>query len=192
MNDSSSDSEDSYIPIGLSKINLGKFANIRHQTCNVLVKSISTDSFNLIPELQYEYLLNRAEEFLKKNTKLNKKNIKLIVTRKNKKTQVNVEEVAIQLNRQSEHLSKYILKGLFSEGNINDKGILNIDGRFVQSEVENLIKRFINEFVICKSCESIDNTVIIKKNRLFFVHCNDCNSERCVGNIIEGLNLNKL
>ncbi|EED43795.1 protein translation initiation factor IF-2b [Enterocytozoon bieneusi H348] len=192
MNDSSSDSEDSYIPVGLSKINLGKFANIKPQTCNVLVKSVSTDSFNLIPELQYEYLLNRAEEFLKKNTKLNKKNIKLIVTRKNKKTQVNIEEVAIQLNRQPEHLSKYILKGLFSEGTINDKGILNIDGRFVQSEVENLIKRFINEFVICKSCESIDNTVIIKKNRLFFVHCNDCNSERCVGNTIEGVNLNKL
>ena len=64
MNDSSSDSEDSYIPVGLSKINLGKFANIKPQTCNVLVKSVSTDSFNLIPELLYEYLLNRAEEFL--------------------------------------------------------------------------------------------------------------------------------
>ncbi|ORD94998.1 IF2B [Enterospora canceri] len=189
--ESDSSSSDCYVPVGLSKQRLDRFASTKPQTVNVLVKKVAEDGFGQPPVLRYEHLLARAEEHLRTNSKTARKNIRLVVTRRNKKTQVNVCEVALQLNRQPEHLSKYILKGLFTEGTINNNGVLNIDGRFIQSEIENLINAFINEYVNCKSCESIDNTVIIKSNRLFFVKCNKCNSERCVGNAIDGFHFSK-
>ena len=192
MSDSDSSSSDEFLPVGLSSLNLQKMSLKHPQTVSVLVKKTNDDTFNLIPELQYESLLNRAEEYFKKNTNGGKKNIKLVVTRRNRKTQINIVEIAKQLNRQEGQLTKYVLKGLYTEGTVNEKGVLNIDGRYVQSEVENILKSFINEYVVCKSCESIDDTEIIKKNRLFFVKCNACQSERCVGNTVDGLNVSKL
>ncbi|OQS55529.1 hypothetical protein EHP00_567 [Ecytonucleospora hepatopenaei] len=193
-NDSvSSSSEEDYVPVGFSQVNLN-LSNLnckKPETVNVFVKKTVDDSFDLMPQLQYEYLLNRADEYLKQTIDNNKKSIKLNVTRRNRKTQINIQEVAEQLHRQTEHLSRFMLKGLFSEGTVNEKGILNVDGRFVQSEVENVIKTFIAEYVVCKSCENMNNTVIIKKNRLFFVKCNSCGSERCVGNVIDGYVSNK-
>lgn len=192
MLDDSSSEESDYLPVGLSQLNLNRLNCKKPQPCNVFGQKVGEDAFDLIPQLQYEFLLNKADEFLKQTIGKDKKNITLTVTRKNRKTQVNIEEIAAQLNRQPEHLAKFVLKGLFSEGTVNEKGILNVDGRFVQSEVENVIKTFILEYVVCKSCENMNNTKIIKQNRLFFVKCNNCGSERCVRHTIDGLNLSKI
>ncbi|KAL6121881.1 hypothetical protein NUSPORA_01138 [Nucleospora cyclopteri] len=188
LDSSESESEENIVPIGLSKLSLSKLNKFRPSTVNVMVKKKELVQGEFIPALRYENLLNRADEFLRKNASSQKKRLKLVVTRKNRKTQVNASELAIQLNRQVVHLSKYILRTLFAEGSVNERGVLNIDGRFVQSEIESAVKSFIEMYVICKSCDSIDSTNIVKQNRLFFVKCHKCNAERCVGATIEGFN----
>jgi Eukaryotic aspartyl protease/Domain found in IF2B/IF5 len=61
----------------------------------------------------------------------------------------------------------------------------NLQGRFQQKQVENLLKKYIVEYVTCKTCKSAD-TNFIRENRLFFVQCESCGSTRTVSAIKTG------
>lgn len=184
----SSSSEDDFIPVGMSML------NIKSKAPTILVNQKQTDNGNAFPpELQYYNLLTRAMDILNKSKDTENERIKLnlSVVRKNKKTMLNVEEIAKQLKRQTEHLSQFIIRMLQTDGSINKEGFLVLRGTFLQSAIEKVIKQFIEVYVACKTCDSVEDTYITRENKLFFLRCSKCNGSRCVGNAIEGFTYRK-
>lgn len=74
---------------------------------------------------------------------------------------VNIEEIARSLDRDPRHLTKYLsyeLGTLSSVDEINSKYIIN--GAHDKEKVQGQIFRFIEEFVLCRSCERNPETTL--------------------------------
>jgi translation initiation factor 2 subunit 2 len=179
----SSDSED-YIPFGFSMLSI----NSKTPVMAVMAQKSQEEISELPTALQYLNLLTRAMELLNRNKEDEGEKMKLdlSVVRKSRKTYINVVTIANQLNRQPEHVSHFISKFLLSEGTINKEGQLILSGSFLQSAVEKALRQFIEIYVVCKSCESVEDTFICKENKLYFLKCEKCKASRCVGNTVEG------
>lgn len=184
MSSSSSDSDEAFIPVGLSMLKLNANKSVKP----VMASKVVDENTEFPSELQYYTLLTRAMDLLNKNREIESERFKLnlSVIRKSRKTYVNVVGIARQLNRQSEHVAHFLTKSLLSEGNINKEGQLVMNGSFLQSAVEKALRQFIELYVVCKSCESATDTYIYKESKLYFLKCEKCKASRCVGNAIEG------
>ena len=88
-------------------------------------------------------------------------------------------EICKKLRRQPDHLIQYIFTELGTNGSIDGNQRLIIKGRFQIKQIETLLRKYIIEYVSCKTCKSPD-TNLIKENRLFFVNCESCGSSRSV------------
>jgi translation initiation factor 2 subunit 2 len=97
----------------------------------------------------------------------------------------NVMDIAKRLRRSSEHLLQYLFAELGTTGSLDGSQRLIIKGRFQQKQIENVLKKYIVEYVTCKTCKSAD-TLLTKENRLFFVQCESCGSTRTVTAIKTG------
>ncbi|KAJ2000426.1 translation initiation factor eIF-2 beta subunit [Coemansia thaxteri] len=97
----------------------------------------------------------------------------------------NVEDIAKQLHRQSDHLIRYLYAELGTTGSIDSSKRLVIKGRFQQKQIENLLRRYIAEYVRCQTCK-FGQTSLTKENSLHFVKCEDCLSTRSVAAIKTG------
>ncbi len=185
--DSDISSQEDFIPIGINMLNIN--SNKDHRP--VMVQKTEKVECGLPPQLQYMALLDYAMNKLNKSNEeeTDKLKLPLKVVRKSRKTMVNVVEIANILNRQPEHLSHFLSESVYSEGSINKDGNLILSGSFLQSDIEKGLRNFIELYVVCKSCDSVEDTYIVKENKLFFLKCDKCKGSRCVGNTIEGLNL---
>lgn len=185
MHSLSSSEEEEFMPVGFRALSI----NPQVQGGSVMVRSVPEEDSDLIPALRYANLLDKAMEILKSTREENVERIKLplSVIRRSKKTYINVDTIAHLLNRQTEHLSYFISKNLYTTGSINKDGNLVLDGSYLQSEVEKTLRQFIELYVACKICDSVEETYITKENKLFFLCCDRCKGRRCVGNMIEGL-----
>lgn len=106
----------------------------------------------------------------------------------NKKTAfANVQEISEKLQRSPEHVIQYLFAELGTSGSVDGQKRLIIKGRFQPKQLENVLRRYIMEYVTCKTCKSI-NTQLKKEssNRLFFLVCNSCGSTRSVSSIKTG------
>ncbi|KAJ2840737.1 translation initiation factor eIF-2 beta subunit, partial [Coemansia erecta] len=97
----------------------------------------------------------------------------------------NVEDIAKKMHRTPDHLIKYIYSELATTGSMDAKRNLIIKGRFQQKQIENVLRRYIVEYVTCKTCKSGD-TRLSKENSLYFVKCESCGSSRSVMGISKG------
>ncbi|KAG9640881.1 hypothetical protein KCU64_g12779, partial [Aureobasidium melanogenum] len=75
---------------------------------------------------------------------------------------------------------------LGTSGSVAGQGQLVIKGRFQQKQLENVLRRYIVEYVTCKTCRSPDTELNKGENRLYFVTCNSCGSRRSVSAIKTG------
>ncbi|CAI8494019.1 unnamed protein product [Hanseniaspora opuntiae] len=100
---------------------------------------------------------------------------------------VNIEEICEKLQRSTDHLIQYLYAELGTSGSIDGQKRLIIKGKFVGKQMENVLRRYILEYVTCKTCKSI-NTELKKEqsNRLFFLVCKSCGSTRSVSTIKSG------
>lgn len=100
---------------------------------------------------------------------------------------VNIEEICEKLQRSTDHLIQYLYAELGTSGSIDGQKRLIIKGKFVGKQMENVLRRYILEYVTCKTCKSI-NTELKKEqsNRLFFLVCKSCGSTRSVSTIKTG------
>ena len=62
---------------------------------------------------------------------------------------------------------------------------LILKGRFQQKQLENVVRRYIHEYVTCKTCKSPE-TLLGKENRVWFISCENCGSKRSVSAIKTG------
>ncbi|QEU60684.1 Sui3 [Kluyveromyces lactis] len=99
----------------------------------------------------------------------------------------NIQEISEKLQRSPEHIIQYLFAELGTSGSVDGQKRLVIKGKFLPKQMENLLRRYILEYVTCKTCKSI-NTVLKKEqsNRLFFLVCKSCGSTRSVSSIKTG------
>lgn len=106
----------------------------------------------------------------------------------NKKTVfVNVQVIAHVLQRNPEHLIQYLFAELGTSGSIDGEKRLIIKGRYQAKNIESVLRRYIQEYVICKTCKSM-NTELRREstNRLHFIVCKACGSTKSVSSIKTG------
>src|SRR3989338_732280 len=75
----------------------------------------------------------------------------------------NFYQIASTLRRQPEHLLKFILKELATPGELKKTGV--IIGRKISASIINeKIKKYTNEFVLCRECGKPDTQIITSEN----------------------------
>ncbi|KAI5956685.1 SUI3 [Candida theae] len=147
--------------------------------------------------LSYEDLLTRFFEILKEN------NPELAGDRSGPKFRIpppvcqregskktmfaNVQEIATVLQRNPEHLIQFLFAELGTSGSIDGEKRLILKGKFQPKQMESVLRRYIIEYVTCKTCKSM-NTELKREsaNRLHFLSCKACGSTRSVSSIKTG------
>lgn len=89
------------------------------------------------------------------------------------------------MHRQPKHLLDFLLAELGTSGSVDGNSQLIIKGRFQQKQIENVLRRYIKEYVTCHTCRSPD-TILQKDTRLFFLQCETCGSRCSVASIKSG------
>merc|ERR1712088_184333 len=145
-------------------------------------------------DYQYDELLQRVFTIMRdKNPEMVSGKQKKFVMRPpqvmrvgSKKTAfANFVEIAKMLHRQPKHLLQFLFAELGTSGAIDGSNQLIIKGRFQQKHIENVLRRYIKEYVTCHTCRSPD-TILNKETRLFFLQCMPCHSRCSVQTIKTG------
>eukprot|EP00769_Ergobibamus_cyprinoides_P001079 gnl/Ergobibamus_cyprinoides/2076.p1 GENE.gnl/Ergobibamus_cyprinoides/2076~~gnl/Ergobibamus_cyprinoides/2076.p1 ORF type:complete len:312 (+),score=134.23 gnl/Ergobibamus_cyprinoides/2076:31-936(+) len=97
----------------------------------------------------------------------------------------NFSEICQALHRQQDHFLAFLMTELGTDGSIDGNDRLVIKGRFQSKNIEIVLRRYINEFVMCHGCRSID-TLLMRENRMYFVQCEHCGAHRSVQSIHKG------
>lgn len=105
----------------------------------------------------------------------------------NKKTIfANIADICKRMKRTEEHVTAYLFAELGTSGSVDGSRRLVIKGRFQQKQIENVLRKYIIEYVTCKTCRSPDTELNKGENRLYFITCNSCGSRRSVTAIKTG------
>lgn len=105
----------------------------------------------------------------------------------NKKTIfANLAEICKRMKRSDEHVTAFLFAELGTSGSVAGGGQLVIKGRFQAKQLEVVLRKYIIEYVSCKTCKSPDTELSKGENRLSFVTCNSCGSRRSVAPIKTG------
>lgn len=126
-------------------------------------------------DASYREMLRRAQEHLpKKMERYERFEVPraqiAIVGRKT--AFLNFKEVCDALNRQPEHLLKFLTKEMATLASI-DSGRAVFQGVFRQDSIRNLLNTYIQRYVICPVCKRPD-TRVVKEKRLAFLVCEAC------------------
>jgi len=97
----------------------------------------------------------------------------------------NFTDICKSLHRVQKHLLDFLLAELGTSGSVDGNNQLIIKGRFQQKQIENVLRRYIKEYVTCHTCRSPD-TILQKDTRLFFLQCETCGSRCSVASIKSG------
>ncbi|XP_065314922.1 eukaryotic translation initiation factor 2 subunit 2-like [Gordionus sp. m RMFG-2023] len=98
---------------------------------------------------------------------------------------VNFHDICKLLHRQPKHLLAFLLSELGTSGSVDGNNQLIIKGKFQQKQIENILRRYIKEYVTCHTCHSPE-TLLQKETRLFFLQCERCGSRCSVAAIKSG------
>ncbi|XP_056631610.1 eukaryotic translation initiation factor 2 subunit 2 [Diorhabda sublineata] len=154
----------------------------------------STQWGNSDRDYTYDELLNRAFEIMRdknpdmaagKKQKFVMRPPQVVKIGAKKTSFANFTEICKMLHRQPKHLLDFLLAELGTSGSVDGNSQLIIKGRFQQKQIENVLRRYIKEYVTCHTCRSPD-TILQKDTRLFFLQCETCGSRCSVASIKSG------
>ncbi|OXG17271.1 translation initiation factor 2 subunit 2 [Cryptococcus neoformans Tu401-1] len=97
----------------------------------------------------------------------------------------NITDICRRMRRQPEHVIQFLYSELGTTGSVDGAQRLVMKGRYTQKQIENVLRKYIVEYVTCKICKSPD-TILDKENRLYFMTCESCGSRRSVSAIKTG------
>jgi len=89
------------------------------------------------------------------------------------------------INRKPEHVLEFVLTELGTNGSVTADHQLLIKGRLQSQQLENVLRKYIAEYVTCRTCRS-PNTELKKENRILFKTCKDCGAMSSVAAIKSG------
>eukprot|EP01106_Pelomyxa_sp_JSP_P017602 TRINITY_DN732_c0_g1_i8.p2 TRINITY_DN732_c0_g1~~TRINITY_DN732_c0_g1_i8.p2 ORF type:complete len:132 (+),score=38.52 TRINITY_DN732_c0_g1_i8:242-637(+) len=98
---------------------------------------------------------------------------------------INFDEMCSMMRRKPDHVLAYVFAELGTHGSLDGSQRLVIRGRYQPKQIENIIRKYIGEYVSCWTCNQAD-TELKKENRLSFVCCKLCGSQRSVAPIKKG------
>lgn len=164
-------------------------SNGEDQTLSIGVCSKSDGDYT------YDFLIQRAFSYLNKNNpELTQRPSKThlqppqIVREGTRKTVVtNFASLCKELNRDTDHVMSYMLSELCVEGSIDGTNRLILRGKFSPSSIESVARRYIYEYVMCRSCKCLETHIEKDKaTRLTFLKCNLCQSSVTIKPIVNG------
>ena len=91
----------------------------------------------------------------------------------------NFIQIASTLRRDVDHMLKYILKELATPGEIKKSGALILGTKVPASRINEKVRQYANEFVLCFECGKPDTT-IVKENGLSYMKCTACGAKNIV------------
>lgn len=97
----------------------------------------------------------------------------------------NFADICRLLHRQPKHVLAFLLAELGTSGSVDGHNQLLIRGKYTQKQIENVLRRYIKEYVTCHTCRSRD-TILQKDTRIFFLQCETCGSRCSVASIKTG------
>ncbi|KAJ5153329.1 uncharacterized protein N7482_009807 [Penicillium canariense] len=98
----------------------------------------------------------------------------------------NIADICKRMKRSDEHVMQFLFAELGTSGSVDGSKRLVIKGRFQGKQLESVLRKYIVEYVTCKTCRSPDTELNKGENRLYFVTCNSCGSRRSVAAIKTG------
>ncbi|KAH8880010.1 hypothetical protein GQ53DRAFT_670785, partial [Thozetella sp. PMI_491] len=105
----------------------------------------------------------------------------------NKKTVfANIVEICKRMKRTEDHVTQFLFAELGTTGSVDGSRRLVIKGKFQAKQIENVLRKYIIEYVTCRTCRSPDTELSKGENRLNFITCNHCGSRRSVTAIKTG------
>lgn len=90
----------------------------------------------------------------------------------------NFKAIATALNREPEHLMKYLLRELGAAGDIQGTQA-GFQGKFSGATVADRIRRYAEEFVLCRECGKPD-TRLERRERIYVFRCEACGARTSV------------
>ncbi len=87
----------------------------------------------------------------------------------------NFNQIAATLNREIEHLLKFILRELATPGEIVNN-LLILGTKISASRINEKIREYAENYVICQECGKPD-TRILKEGNVIFLRCQACGSK---------------
>lgn len=97
----------------------------------------------------------------------------------------NFTEIVKLMHRQQDHVMAFMLAELGTTGTLDGNQQLVVKARFQQKQIENVLRRYIREYVTCHTCKS-PNTILTKEDRLFYLTCETCLARCTVAPIKSG------
>ena len=91
----------------------------------------------------------------------------------------NFLQIAAALRRDVSHLLKFVLKELATPGEIKKSGALILGTKVSASRINEKIRQYANEFVICFECGKPDTT-LVKESGLPYMKCTACGARNVV------------
>ncbi|KAF1842932.1 eukaryotic translation initiation factor-like protein 2 subunit beta [Cucurbitaria berberidis CBS 394.84] len=150
-------------------------------------ESTTPISYNLLLNRFFTLLHSQHPDLASSGTKSYKIPPPQCLREGNKKTIfANIAEICKRMKRTDEHVTQFLFAELGTSGSVDGSRRLVIKGRFQQKQIENVLRRYIVEYVTCKTCRSPDTDLSKGENRLNFVTCNSCGSRRSVQAIKTG------
>jgi len=134
--------------------------------------------FNIIKEKNPDMITGEKKKFVMKPPQVARVGTK-------KTSFSNFADICKLLRRQEKHLLNFLLAELGTSGSLDINKQLTIKGRFQQKQIENVLRRYIKEYVTCHTCRSPD-TNMVKEERLFFLKCENCGATCSVASIKSG------
>ncbi len=89
--------------------------------------------------------------------------------------------IASTLNREPEHLIKYLLRELGVAGNLEGTQAV-FQGKFSKTAVSGRIRHYAEEFVLCRECGKPD-TRLERRERVYMLRCEACGARTSVRSV---------
>jgi len=138
----------------------------------------------VLGEYDYGFLLDRAKSsFPEKLFDKDRFNIPRVstFTEGNKTFILNFKEISDVLNREPSQLMKFLLRELATSGLVQGNRAI-FQGRFPDNSLDDLVRRYTKEYVICPLCGQPD-TVLKKEGRVTILTCEACGARNPVKGI---------
>ncbi len=129
--------------------------------------------------MEYEEMLKRAVKNLPTRTESRFEVPVAVISAGKKQTSIkNFSEIVKTLRREPADMAKYLFKELAVPGSIRG-GELILQAKVPTALVNQRIKEYVKDFVVCKECGKPD-TMIQRVDNYVFIKCEACGAKRPV------------